>query len=232
MAILGMIVSIVLGIIVRRTIRARNAEMTEKIRNEQLKEVSEISKKKESKRTHTPSPEDYVGVIAEGIGISNPESIENIIKAYLEPYDFVSNNRYVFNDYFLSDTEKNDNHDISLITLLYYGFKKKVMWGLDWNTSNDDVVEIVNTMLLNIGSRKLVVGKDIPSAWLDYNSNEYKDINDLFVEINKLVKEQNLALFELGRGNDAYEIFFVKTKILPKFKFACKKMGYYCKGFE
>lgn len=138
--------------------------------------------------------------IAKLVGIERDEKVTELVAAFSDPLSFTKENPALFEDYFLSENDLNNKREIMLITLYQRCFEQKLMWAVDWSEFGENVLDIVNVLLETKGYDEVEVE----------NVNE-KETDALLIEIASLLRERQLVLCELGRGNDMYELFIVSA---------------------
>lgn len=120
-----------------------------------------------------------------------------------------------------------NKYDVSLITLIFYGFDESLIWCLDWKTSIQDTFDVVNA-LLKVKNFDAVNASQLPTLVLvDADTfNENMDTYDFLVALNTFLEQRGLLICELGRGNDSYEVFILEKKDYAAFLDSVKSLGY------
>lgn len=126
-------------------------------------------------------------------------------------------NSDIFEDYYFDKDSLPSKKDLSSIVIGHYLSNDSNFVMIDWNQSNEDTLYFINLILSRHSLEEIKTStsehtNQIKADYIDYDSQEYMEPYDFLKLCGDIVIEGGYSLIELGRGNDAYELFLVESK--------------------
>ena len=210
--------------------------VTQDVSKENVTNETVVSMKQSTSDERTAFRENMKCVV-HAIGIKKEGIIELLEASYFTSDEFVEKNPSVFESVYSEESITKNTVDVCLIALMEFGFDENLIWNSDWNVCGEDLVTIVNELLTKKGYKNLKADDSgdtdcsFPAEWIDFSTENWLEAYELLVEFEKILEKQDVYLCELGRGNDAYEIFLIAQSDYDAFIKACQKLGFSCSKF-
>lgn len=202
-----------------------------------MKKKLSVNSEKEINNTVETDVEYNIKKLVELLFNETRDDVSNtVLLAYKQPVKFYNDNKQIFADFYFDEIKEIDYIDTSLIVLYSHLSKEIRACNLDWSQDNNDTLYFINELLEARKTKKITKVKELTSSsrsemvvladHLNCNNDNYLGTYEFLCHCGRELEKEELILCELGRGNDAYEVFIVDKVKFNEVKEINKRLGY------